>query len=503
MTLAECAIVLLGGVQLLLVFLLYRKPAADAAHNGQWQASEQRDKAHNEGLHLALSALRTEAAQQARLQREEVNAAQQGRQTQLQTQLKDGLDALDGRLGKMEAQFKGQYTEGEGRLRADKEEGAKATERFFGQVKISLDEGRTQQNVALQQNMTALTTLSESQEKRHDALRNAVEVQLSSLRHDNEVKLEQMRLTVDEKLRGTLEKRMDASFTQIRESLERAFQFAGELQSIGSNIGDLKRVLTNVKVRGTWGEFALGTLLEQTLTADQFAKNVEIEPGSGQRVEFAVRLPQEGPTPLWLPIDSKMPNESYERLTQAAERSDAQAVEEEGKALERAIRVAARDIHEKYIHPPHSTDFAILFLPTEGLFAEVVRRPGLVGDLQLKYRISIAGPITLSATLNALRMGFRSLAIQKRTSEVWEVLGAVKTEFNKFGGFLDKVQQKIEEAGKVLEQAGTRRKAMDRKLRVVESLPEDKSRVLLAQELLDEVIGSDVAQVETSYSDNL
>ena len=303
------------------------------------------------------------------------------------------------------------------------------------------------------------------------ALRQTVEGRLDVLRQDNETKLEQMRITVDEKLQGTLEQRLGASFSQVNEQLERVFKSVGEMQTIATGVGDLKRVLTNVKARGTWGEATLGMLLEQAMTIEQYAQNVAVIPGSAARVEYAIRLPNDGDTPVWLPIDAKLPIEDYERLIDASERADVVGIEAAHKGLEKAIRIAAKDISEKYIGPPHTTDFAIMFLPTEGLFAEVVRRPGLVDALQRDFKVLVSGPTTLMATLTSLRMGFRTLAIQQRSSEVWQVLSKVKKEFENFGGVLKKVEDKLDQAKNVVKEARTRENVLGRQLRAVESLP--------------------------------
>lgn len=313
-----------------------------------------------------------------------------------------------------------------------------------------------------------------------DSLQRTVEGRLDAMRLDNAEKLEAMRATVDEKLHRTLEERLGASFKLVSDQLEQVFKSVGEMQSLAAGVGDLKRVLTNVKARGTWGEISLGGVLEQALTAEQYDRNVEIRPGSRQRVEFAIRLPgADGDGPLWLPIDAKFPTEDYERLSEAAERADGAAVEIAGKAIETRIRLAARDICAKYVAPPYSTDFALLYLPTEGLYAEIVRRPGLVDALQRDCRVVVAGPTTLLALLNSLRMGFRSLAIQKRSSEVWHLLRAVKTEFGRYGEVLDKVQKKLNEASNTIENVAVRRRQIDRKLAEVETLPEGEARLLL------------------------
>jgi DNA recombination protein RmuC len=310
-------------------------------------------------------------------------------------------------------------------------------------------------------------------------LRQAVEGRLDVLRAENAAKLEQMRQTVDEKLQGTLEQRLGASFKMVNDSLTRVHESVGEMQALATGVGDLKRILGNVKSRGTWGEVALGNILEEILSAEQYARNVEVRPRSNQRVEFAIKLPGDGETPLWLPVDAKYPTEDYDRLVEATGRGDIEAAEAALRGIEARVRSAAKDISTKYIAPPHSTDFAVMFLPTEGLFAEVIRRPGLVDWLQRECHIMVAGPTTLISLLTSLRMGFRTLAIQQRSSEVWQVLSAVKTEFEKFGGVLDKVHKKLEEAQKVVEEAGVRRRAMDRKLRGVEVLPETEATALL------------------------
>jgi DNA recombination protein RmuC len=310
-----------------------------------------------------------------------------------------------------------------------------------------------------------------------DSVRRAVEERLDAMRADNNQKLEAMRATVDEKLHHTLEERLGASFKLVSDQLEQVFTAVGQMQSLAAGVGDLKRVLSNVKSRGTWAEISLGAILEQALAAEQYERNVEIRPGSGQRVEFAVRLPgADGGGPVWLPIDAKFPTEDYERLLDAA---DPAADEAARKAIEARVRLAAREINVKYVAPPYSTDFALLFLPTEGLYAETIRRAGLVDALQRDCRVVVAGPTTLLALLNSLRMGFRSLAIQKRSSEVWHVLRAVKTEFEKYGDMLDKVQKKLDEASSTIEGVARSRRQIDRRLAGVERLPESEAGLLL------------------------
>jgi DNA recombination protein RmuC len=317
-----------------------------------------------------------------------------------------------------------------------------------------------------------LQRLTQSMEERSERLRLAVEARLAALQTENAGKLDEMRRTVDEKLQATLEQRLGDSFRIVSERLEQVHRGLGEMQVLAAGVGDLKRVLTNVKTRGTWGEVQLGALLEQVLTREQFGANVATRPGSGERVEFALRLPgQEEGAPVWLPIDAKFPIEDYQKLLDAQERADPVAAEEAGKALEMRLRNEAKSIREKYIEPPFTTDFAILYLPIEGLFAESLRRPGLGELLQRDFRVTLAGPTTLAAMLNSLQMGFRTLAIEKRSSEVWAVLGAVKAEFGKFGEALAHTKKKLDEASNSITKAETRSRVLSRKLKEVEALP--------------------------------
>jgi DNA recombination protein RmuC len=323
--------------------------------------------------------------------------------------------------------------------------------------------------------------LSLRNEQRLGEVRAAVQEQLKALQEGNERKLEQMRATVDEKLHATLEQRLGESFKQVAERLEQVHQGLGEMQGLARDVGSLNRVLTNVKTRGIFGEVQLAGLLEQVFTPQQYAANVETVPGSGARVEFAIRLPGRGDdgTTLWLPIDAKFPREDYERLLDAQDRADPQAAEAAARAIEVRLKAEARTIREKYVAAPHTTDFAILFVPTEGLYAEALRRPGLVEALQREHRVSLTGPTTLLATLSSLQMGFRTLALEKRSAEVWQVLGAVKTEFGKFGDVLAKTKKKLSEAASTIDAAEVRTRAMARQLKGVESLPEAQVQALL------------------------
>ena len=332
-----------------------------------------------------------------------------------------------------------------------------------------------------------LATLTQLNETKLTSLRETVEGQLKSLQEDNSKKLEQMRATVDEKLHATLEQRLGESFKLVSERLEQVHKGLGEMQSLATGVGDLKRVLTNVKTRGTFGEIQLGTLLEQLLTPEQYAVNVATRPGSAERVEFAIKLPGRDPLDggeVWLPLDAKFPQEDYLRLVEAQEQGNAEAVSEAGKQLERQVKVMATAIRDKYLEPPHTTDFGLMFLPTEGLYAEVLRRPGLCEQLQREYRVVVAGPTTLAALLNSLQLGFRTLAIEKRSSEVWKLLGAVKTEFGKFGDILEKTKKKLDEASNSIDAAAVRTRAIERKLRGVQELPANETANLLGDDNL-------------------
>ena len=325
-----------------------------------------------------------------------------------------------------------------------------------------------------------LVSLGDSSDKRLSELRGVVDAQLHQMRDQNNAKLDEMRQTVDEKLQGTLEKRLAESFKQVSERLEAVHHGLGEMHKLASGVGDLKRVLTNVKTRGTWGEIQLGELLDQVLTPQQFARNVAVKRGSAERVDFAIVLPGkgDGEDEVYLPIDAKFPQEDYQRLLDAQEAGDAAAVEAANRALDARIKQEARSIRDKYVNPPRTTDFAILFLPTEGLYAEVLRRSA-VADLQRDHRIVVAGPTTLAALLNSLQMGFRTLAIQKRSSEVWKVLGAVKTQFGQFTGLLDKVHDKLQQASTTIEDASRKSRSIEKRLGKVEELPSTEAQSLL------------------------
>ncbi|MFA3782744.1 DNA recombination protein RmuC [Melioribacteraceae bacterium 4301-Me] len=327
-----------------------------------------------------------------------------------------------------------------------------------------------------------LNRLIQTNEQKFDKLHDRVEKQLKEIQDNNSKKLEEMRQTVDEKLHSTLEKRLGDSFKLVSERLEIVHKGLGEMQNLATGVGDLKRVLTNVKTRGTWGEVQLGSLIEQVLTPDQYAKNVSTKKGSNAVVEFAIKMPgknEDKEENVWIPIDAKFPLEDYQRLTEAQDTANPELVEAAAKSLEQRIKLEAKRISEKYIDPPHTTDFAIMFLPVEGLYAEILRRPGLFDSIQREYRVTMTGPTNFLAVLNSLQLGFRTLAIEKRSSEVRKLLAAVKTEFGKFGDVLEKTQEKLRQASESIDSAKVRTRAIERKLKDVQELPSSDAAKLI------------------------
>lgn len=389
---------------------------------------------------------------------------------------------------RLERSLRGEVAEA---ARLGRDETSEQMMRFQQTLSAQMTHIATLQNNQIDMFAQQLAKLTESNERRLGEVRTTLEQKLKDIEANNAAKLDEMRRTVDEKLHATLEQRLGESFRMVSDRLEQVHRGLGEMQMLAQGVGDLKRVLTNVKTRGTWGEVQLEMLLQQILTPEQYARNVETVPNSGARVEFAIRLPGKevgvgngggtgtGNGTVWLPIDAKFPKEQYERLTDAQERGDVDSVAAAGRELEVAIKREAQTIAEKYLSPPATTDFAILFLPTEGLYAEVLRRPGLTDLLQRNHRVTVAGPTTLTAVLNSLQMGFRTLALEKRSSEVWEVLGAVKTEFGKFGDVLARTRDTLERAARNIEQAEVRSRQMARKLRKVEALPSEAAEQLL------------------------
>ncbi len=364
----------------------------------------------------------------------------------------------------------------------DREERAQSSTLLAQTVTTQVGQFGTLQAERLDAFARELNRFSQGLDERFERLKLSVEGRLLAIQTDNAGKLEEMRRTVDEKLHATLEQRLGESFKQVSERLEQVHRGLGEMQNLAAGVGDLKRVLSNVKTRGTWGEVQLASLLEQLLTAEQFAANVATLPGSNERVDFAIRLPgKDDGAVVWLPIDAKFPIEDYQRLLEAQERGDTSAVEEASRGIEIRLKLEAKSIREKYVAPPHTTDFAMLYLPVEGLYAEALRRPGLAEALQRDFRVSLAGPTTLAALLNSLQMGFRTLAIEQRSAEVWAVLGAVKTEFGKFGEALAHTRKKLDEASNSISRAETRTRQLSRRLKDVEALPAGVSEQLIGE----------------------
>jgi DNA recombination protein RmuC len=428
-----------------------------------------------------LDALKDDGARVERTLREEQRAGRE--------ELQQGFDRFRGHLGEQlggMSQQQAERIDGFGQrlqlLTERTDTGLQAlAQRLAEDARKSREETTLALNHFGEQQQQRLAALGAEHEKRMGEVRATLEAKLGAIQQDNAAKLEQMRATVDEKLQSTLETRLGQSFQLVSERLEAVQRGLGEMQTLATGVGDLKRVLGNVKKRGIFGEVQLGALLEDMLTIEQYGANVITVPGSNDRVEFAIRMPgQAEGEHVYLPIDAKFPVEDYQRLLDAQENADLDAAIRAGNALEARVREEAKRIASKYVAPPHTTDFAVLFLPTEGLYAEVIRRPGLFEKLQREHRVTVAGPTTLSALLNSLQMGFRTLAIAKRSSEVWSILGAVKTEFSKFGDVLDKVKKKLDEAGKHIDATGIRTRAIERKLRGVEVLSGEVTQQLLA-----------------------
>ncbi|MGB3461875.1 DNA recombination protein RmuC [Rhodanobacter lindaniclasticus] len=432
------------------------------------------------GVIAKLDALKDDSARVERTLREEQRAGRE--------ELQQGFDRFRSHLGEQfggMSQQQGERIDGFGqRLNLLTERTDTGLQSLAQRLAEDARKSREETTLALnhfgEQQQQRLAALGAEHEKRMGEVRATLEAKLGAIQQDNAAKLEQMRATVDEKLQSTLETRLGQSFQLVSERLEAVQRGLGEMQSLATGVGDLKRVLTNVKTRGILGEVQLGSLLEQMLTAEQYESNVITAPGSSERVEFAIRMPgQDEGEHILLPIDAKFPMEDYQRLLEAQEAADIEAAAIAGRALEGRVREEAKRIKGKYIAPPHTTDFAVLFLPTEGLFAEVIRRPGLFELLQREHRVTVAGPTTLSALLNSLQMGFRTLAIAKRSSEVWALLGAVKNEFGKFGVVLEKTRKQLDTVRNSIDSAGQRTRAIERKLRGVETLSGDVTQQLL------------------------
>ena len=451
-----------------------------------WLAWRRTDDAAGQARHLALTdAVRTGSERLERELRDELGRSAQGTRLELGTALGTFQQTLLNQQGDVARTQNEQIDSFRTQLATMQTLVAQSLQAASQSQTSQAQASRESQDMALKRFSDALAAqlrdMAEASERRLNDVKASVELRLTALQQGNELKLEQMRATVDEKLHATLEARLGESFKQVADRLDQVHRGLGEMQGLAKDVGSLNRVLTNVKSRGVFGEVQLAGLLEQVFTPDQYATNVETIPGSGARVEFAIKLPgrREDGVPLWLPIDAKFPREDYERLLDAQERADRPEAEAAGKAIEMRLRAEAKTIREKYVASPHTTEFAILFVPTEGLYAEALRRPGLMEALQREHRVTLAGPTTLLATLNSLQMGFRTLALEKRSTEVWEVLGAVKTEFGKFGEVLAKTKKKLDEASNTIDQAQTRTNVMTRTLKKVEGLSEPRTRALL------------------------
>ena len=451
-----------------------------------WLAWRRNDGAAGQARHLALTdAVRTGSERLERELRDELGRSAQGTRLELGTALGTFQQTLLNQQGDVARTQNEQIDSFRTQLATMQTLVAQSLQAASQSQTSQAQASRESQDMALKRFSDALAAqlrdMAEASERRLNDVKASVELRLTALQQGNELKLEQMRATVDEKLHATLEARLGESFKQVADRLDQVHRGLGEMQGLAKDVGSLNRVLTNVKSRGVFGEVQLAGLLEQVFTPDQYATNVETIPGSGARVEFAIKLPgrREDGVPLWLPIDAKFPREDYERLLDAQERADRPEAEAAGKAIEMRLRAEAKTIREKYVASPHTTEFAILFVPTEGLYAEALRRPGLMEALQREHRVTLAGPTTLLATLNSLQMGFRTLALEKRSTEVWEVLGAVKTEFGKFGEVLAKTKKKLDEASNTIDQAQTRTNVMTRTLKKVEGLSEPRTRALL------------------------
>ncbi|MFO1329388.1 MAG: DNA recombination protein RmuC [Rubrivivax sp.] len=462
------ALLLLAALNLLLLAWLAFRPRSDGG--AAQQAADALRRATQDDLHALERELRDELGRLAGAQRQDLGTFQQ----MLLTQAGDVARTQNEQIDSFRTQLAGTQQAVSAAL-------AQASQSLTAQSQAA----REAQDLALRRFAEGLTAqlrqLAEDHERRQAEMRTAVEQRLAALQEGNERKLEQMRATVDEKLHATLEQRLGESFKHVADRLEQVHKGLGEMQTLARDVGSLSRVLGNVKTRGLFGEVQLAALIDQVFTPEQYAVNVATVPGSNERVEFALRLPGQRAdgAPLWLPIDAKFPREDYERLLDAHERADAAAVETAARAIEQRLRLEARSIRDKYLAPPHTTDFALLFVPVEGLYAEALRRPGLVEAMQREFKVIVAGPTTLLALLNSLQMGFRTLALEKRSAEVWEVLGAVKTEFAKFGEVLAKTRKKLEEATHTIDAAQTRTNVMTRRLKSVEALPEARALQLL------------------------
>ncbi len=458
-------------ILLIIILVLQIRGKGDKSDNTEELLERFFDK-QSEKLRTEFSLNREEYVKSFREQREELTKAfdifsekQAGQFERFEARLEKTTKTSEERLGKIEE-----------KVNADLKELQSGNEKKLEEIRDTLAETSKTQSEQFDKFEQRLNLLVKQNEERITQIEERIENKLKEIRENNEKKLEEMRQTVDEKLHATLEKRLGESFKIVSEQLDNVSKGLGEMRTLATGVGDLKRALTNVKTRGTWGEVQLERLIEEVLTSDQFEKNVSTKKGSAARVEFAIKMPgSEKDSPVWIPVDAKFPIEDYQRLLDAQEKADKEEIEKAQKDLQYRIKMQAKDIHDKYIDPPNTTDFALMFLPIEGLYAEVLRIPGLFDFVQREYRVTMTGPTNFLAVLNSLQMGFRTLAIQKRSSEVWKLLGAVKTEFGKFGDLLENTQKKLNAASKTIEDAARKTRTIERKLRDVEELPETET----------------------------
>lgn len=454
------------GVLLLLVAIVVPLCVRDAR---QRRAMERKLESLGEFLSQSLEALGKATAAERAADREEMGRNLRG--------MSDSMVRVMGEMSRVQQQQLDLFG---GQIRAM----TRADEERMERMRGGIEEKLTEYDKQMERVTRTLEEKLSVNEARLGEMRQTLGDGILRLQGENERKLEQIRETVDEKLNATLDKRLGESFRTVSERLEQVYKGLGEMQTLAVGVGDLKKVLTSVKTRGMWGEVQLGALLEQVLAPGQYETNAQVKPGSGERVEYAVKLPgrEEGGRTVYLPIDAKFPSEDYQRLLDAGEAGDKQAVEAAGRALEATIRAEAKRIHTKYIDPPHTTDFAIMFLPVEGLFAEVLKRGGMVEQLQSEYRVVVTGPTTLLALLNSLQMGFRTLAIERRSSEVWQLLGAVKTEFGRFADLLSKTQQRLHQATASIEDAARKTRTIQRRLQSVQEISERDAKRLIGEQ---------------------
>ncbi len=489
--LLQAALVIVSVTTLILVFMLLNKKNEKEKYTdifNKMDLLERKHEATEKALRDEFARFREENVGSLRQNREELSASLKALSDSLLKQIADmtllqktQLDNLassnESRLNNMRSTIEEKITKLQSQINADaiqnREELGKSLKSFEENFRLNVKEFNELQKQKFDSLAIQLEKLVQSSEEKLTKMRDTLENRLKMLQDDNTQKLDKIRATVEEKLHDTLEKRLGESFKQVSDRLEQVHKGLGEMQSLATGVGDLKKVLVNVKVRGVLGEIQLENILEQMLSPEQYEKNVAVKPGSSGRVEFAVSMPGRDEKPLWLPIDSKFPIEDFQRLLEAYDKADPEIVEKTSKQVENSIKKCAKDIFDKYIDPPNTTDFAIMFLPFEGLYAEVLRRTGLFELLMRDYKVAVTGPTTLAAFLNSLQMGFRTLTIEKRSSEVWALLGAVKAEFGKFGILLDKTHQKLKQASDTIENASRKSRTIERKLRDVQELSEE------------------------------